>query len=181
MLSLPVPESLQSAHAVECGRFRLGMRHLAAGVTVITTDHEGHRAGLTATAVCSVSADPPLLLVCINKKVRAHDLIRASGRFCVNVLAAEQQNISEVFGSPNVENRFSVGHWSTLETGAPALEKALVNFDCQVCQAIPAATHTVYLGTVVAVRHKTDQEALVYFDGNYRALASNPKPAHWWP
>lgn len=175
MLSPLVPSPAATA---DRERFRQGMRHLAAGVSVITTCHEGDRAGLTATAVCSVSADPPLLLVCVNRKVRAHDLIRESGRICVNVLSAEQQQVGETFGSPNVEDRFSVGQWTTLETGAPVLEGALASFDCQVYKEIPAATHTIFLASVLAVQHQPDQEALAYFDGAYCALPPRPTFAH---
>jgi flavin reductase (NADH)/flavin reductase len=90
--------------------FRTGMRHLAAGVCVITTSaHGGGRFGLTATAVCSVSADPPTLLVCLNNSTTTCKEILESGRFAVNVLAGHDQEIAQVFASPlPPEERFNV-------------------------------------------------------------------------
>ena len=100
-------------------------------VCVITTEHEGQRYGLTATAVSSVTADPPRLLVCVNKSGMTHEKILSAGHFCVNVLAEEQDRVAMVFagmGGKDVD-RFAVGEWTTLATGSPALEGASAVFD----------------------------------------------------
>ena len=95
--------------------FKQAMRHLAGGVSIIATEHEGVRAGLAATAVCSVSADPPTILICINSSASAHDPIRESGRFSVNLLASDHDRIARGFsGQDGVkrEERFSLGSWA---------------------------------------------------------------------
>src|SRR5882757_6732815 len=81
--------------SVDAAAFRKGMRHLAASVTLITTRHRDVRGGLTATAVCSVSVDPPQILVCVNKTASAHDPIGEAGFFCVNILAPDHRKIAE--------------------------------------------------------------------------------------
>src|SRR5687768_16548600 len=111
--------------------FKHGMRQLAAGVNIVTVVHEGARDGLTATAVCSISAEPPHLLVCVYASAGAHWPIHRSGAFCLNVLARDQEAIARRFagmdGSPRIE-RFALGAWDELTTGAPALKDALANF-----------------------------------------------------
>jgi flavin reductase (DIM6/NTAB) family NADH-FMN oxidoreductase RutF len=153
--------------------FIAGMRQLAAGVSVITTAHRGRRAGLTATAVCSVSAAPPQLLACINRSAEAHDLIRAAGLFAVNVLASHQRPLAERFSGVlglHGPERFAAGTWTGLATGAPVLDPCLAAFDCVVTEAVSAATHTVFIGRVEAVRTRPDLSPLLYVEGDYRLL-----------
>src|SRR5579862_1177446 len=115
--------------------FRLGMRRLTGAVTIVTTRGlEGERRGATATAVCSLSANPPSLLACINRDSGVGRMAPSGGVFCVNVLAANQLDIAEVFAGRRArvaEERFQVGHWLEGMTGAPVLDGALVSFDCQ--------------------------------------------------
>ena len=85
--------------SVDATAFKRGMRHLAASVTLITTRHRDLRGGLTATAVCSVSAEPPQILVCVNKTASAHDPIGEAGFFCVNILAPDHRKIAERFAA----------------------------------------------------------------------------------
>lgn len=165
--------------AVSSERFIEGMRQLAAGVTLVTTRYQGRRAGLTATSVCSVSADPPLLLVCVNRLADAHDLIQGSGSFCVNVLAAEHRPLAETFsGALGVagEERFARGRWSALATGAPVLEGSLAAFDCSVEEAVTAGTHTVFVGATRAVTVLPDLEPLIYVEGAYGLTLPLPRP-----
>jgi flavin reductase (DIM6/NTAB) family NADH-FMN oxidoreductase RutF len=140
--------------------FKKGMRQLAGGVTLITTSCEGVRGGLTATAVCSVSAAPPQLLVCVNKTASAHDPIGKSGIFAVNVLSTKHIALALRFsGQEGVDGdaRFDEkSSWRTLKTGAPVLADALVNFDC--------GTHTIYIGSIVDVA-VSDGSPLIYADG----------------
>src|SRR3954453_3420100 len=107
--------------SIDAAAFKKGMRHLAASVTLITTRHRGHRGGLTATAVCSVSAAPPQILVCVNKSASAHDPIGHAGFFCVNILSPEHRKIAERFaGMDGVEGDGRVNHmgdWATLTSG----------------------------------------------------------------
>lgn len=155
-------------------QFVAGMRLHAAGVTVVTTLHAGRRAGLTATSVCSVSAEPPQLLVCVNRTAEANPSIRASGRFCVNVLAIDQRALADRFAGRHGhagEARFAEGAWSRLVTGAPALEGCRACFDCTLAAAHEAGTHTIFVGLVEAVALRPELAPLVYHEGEYGLVA----------
>lgn len=156
--------------AVDSVLFKQGMRRLAAGVSIIATEFEGKRHGLVATAVSSVSADPPTLLVCIAQSASAHDFIARSGRFSVNVLGAQDRAVAEKFSVPALRaRRFEFGEWTTLHTGAPVLATALVGFDCVVGEEARVASHTVFFGRVVGVRvHEGAIDPLLFWNGAYQ-------------
>lgn len=159
--------------------FIQGMRQLAAGVAVVTTADSQRRAGLTATSVCSVSAEPPQLLVCINRQSDAHDMVHGSGAFVVNLLSSDQQAVAEAFaGAVGIhgERRFHRARWTRLATGAPVLEGCLAAFDCRVVQAVSAATHTIFVGRVEALRAEPDLAPLVYVEGDYGLIAPLAEP-----
>ena len=160
--------------------FIQGMRQLASGVTLITSAHEGRRGGLTATAVCSVSADPPQLLACINRQAETHNLIAASSAFAVNVLARHQHRLAQVFagvGGVYGDRRFAEAEWRTLTTGAPVLSPCVASFDCQLIELVPAATHSIFIGRVVAVHSQAELDPLVYVEGDYGLIAPLLDPA----
>lgn len=144
------------------------MGHFASGVAVVTTVRpDGEPCGLTANAVCSVSLDPVLLLVCVEKGADSHDCIVGSGRFAVNVLAdAGGESLSRRFATWEVEDKFRGVAWREERTGAPVLEDALAWLDCRVSQAIPAGDHTVFLGEVEAADAR-EGTPLVYYRGGY--------------
>lgn len=151
--------------------FKQGMRHLAASVTLITTRHGQIRGGLTATAVCSVSAEPPQLLACVNRSASAHDSIGDAGLFCVNILAPEHRSIAERFaGRDSVEGdeRFNgLGDWLTLATGAPVLRGCPASFDCRLTTRIAAGTHTIYIGAIVDMAFEPSAHPLLYCGGAF--------------
>jgi flavin reductase (DIM6/NTAB) family NADH-FMN oxidoreductase RutF len=157
--------------SIDAAAFKKGMRHLAASVTLITTRHDGLRGGLTATAVCSVSAEPPQILVCVNRTASAHDPIGHAKVFCVNILAPEHRKIAERFaGMDGIEGdeRFnSLGEWSTMKTGAPVLKGCPVSFDCKLVAELGAGTHTIYIGEIVDIVLDGNAVPLVYADGNF--------------
>ena len=160
---------------VDAAAFKRGMRRLSAAVTVVTTGSSAaDRAGLTATAVCSVCAEPPQLLVCVNKSSEAGGIVRRLGNFCVNVLSHDQINIAKRFsgmdGSPRSE-RFALGEWGVLQSGAPALEGCLANFDCMIEQQIEAGTHVILIGRIVSIAVNTGLEPLAFVNGQFLALA----------
>ena len=152
--------------------FKQGMRRLASGVSLITTVRDGVRHGLVATAVSSVTATPPSLLICVNKSASAHDHIAASGIFCVNVLAEGHEEVAARFSSArDRETRFEQGDWRKIVTGAPALHGALVSFDCEVRQSISYESHTIFIAEIVGAELWSDTvEPLVYLEGRYRLL-----------
>ncbi len=153
---------------------RYGMRHFAAGVCLITSAHDGQKAGLTATAVCSVTANPPRLVVFVNKNVAASPVILDSGSLCVNVLASDQEDIAKVFAGMvqgvHGEERFEHGQWSELISGAPVLDGALAGFDCRVIKVFDESTHHAFLCEVLGTRERADGAALIYLNGAFRSL-----------
>lgn len=149
--------------------FKSGMRYFSGAVSIITTHCEGVPAGMTATAVSSLTADPPMLLACINQGATSHQPIRSSGRFTVNVLSADDVAIARRFSIGDMGSRFQIGSWSRLPTGGLALESALVTFDCRLAQHIPIETHSIFIGRVEDVIVRTNRPPLVYIDGQYAA------------
>jgi flavin reductase len=153
--------------------FKEGMRQLTAGVTIVTTAVGGARNGLTATAVCSLSAEPPMLLACVNREAGAHDPTLQSRVFCVNVLAEKHLDLATQFASSSrTAERFTTGNWGTLVTGAPVLMDALASFDCLLGQTLKAETHTVLVGRVQGVRSDATQEPLLYSRGKFGTFIS---------
>jgi flavin reductase (DIM6/NTAB) family NADH-FMN oxidoreductase RutF len=141
-------------------------------VCVITTTVEGARYGLTATAVASVSAEPPRLLVCVNRSGQTHEKIRAAGRFCVNVLTEAQDNVAMAFAgmAGPLADRFAVGEWTTLVSGAPVLANAAAAFDCRLAEISEQSTHSVLFGDVLATRHRAGEDTLLYGVRRFRQL-----------
>jgi flavin reductase (DIM6/NTAB) family NADH-FMN oxidoreductase RutF len=161
------------AKPVDGQQFKLGMRTLAGAVNIITSMHAGHRYGMTATAVCSATAEPPTVLVCINKLAVTHDAIGKAKAFCVNVLRAEDWELSTLFsGGQTGEARFRHGNWTKLSSGSPVLVDALVSFDCRVVKKLVHGTHTIFLGEVEQILIGKKGKPLLYSDGQYAKLAS---------
>ena len=153
--------------------FRDGMRQLAAGVSIIAAEHDGIRRGLTATSVCSLSDDPPTLIVCVNRSAEAHELIYASRHLSVSILGEDHRTLAERFagmGGAKGEERFAEGDWRTLETGAPVLADALVGFDCRVIDCAECKTHRAFIASVVAIRVRDDASPLLYVDQGFAGL-----------
>jgi flavin reductase (DIM6/NTAB) family NADH-FMN oxidoreductase RutF len=149
--------------------FRAAMRRLAATVTVISTRSEnGIRHGMTATAVTSVSADPPAVLACVNRSAALHAQLGLGQRFCINLLHRSQQRQSEVFsGALEGETRFSEGPWKSDVDGVPYLDGAQANIFCEI-EAIHAyGTHSICIGRVTGAISRTDVDPLIYQDGCY--------------
>lgn len=150
--------------------FRALMRELAGAVTIIAAGAGSDRSGLTATAVCSVSDQPPTLLVCLNRGSQTLDVIRRTGTFTVNVLGGGMTALAEHFagrtGSTGPD-KFSAGEWSVLRTGAPALSASIATFDCNVADVTEVATHAVVFGHVVAGTRGSGGPALLYARSGY--------------
>src|SRR3954465_11891234 len=125
--------------------YRGAMARLAAAVNVVTTDGPAGRGGFTASAVCSVTDDPPTLIVCVNLASRQNEIIRMNRVLCVNTLALDQTEIATLFSTKElpIAERFAVGGWSTLVTGSPVLEGAIASFDCRVVERLERGTHSV--------------------------------------
>lgn len=156
---------------VQRSDYRDAMARLGAAVSVVTTDGPGGQAGFTASAVCSVTDDPPTLLVCLNRSASVYPVFDANGVLCVNVLAAGQQTLSNLFGGKTpMPERFAGARWSLLVTGAPVLEGATVSFDCRVSRRTEVGSHDVLFCEAVAIRGSDKAQGLVYFDRRYHDL-----------
>ncbi|MCK8785949.1 flavin reductase [Roseomonas sp. NAR14] len=154
--------------------FREAMSRLGAAVNVVTTDGPAGRHGLTASAVCSVTDTPPTLLVCVNRAAGAHDVLRANGVLCVNVLAGGHESLSNRFGGRGIEvpARFAGAEWRRLATGAPALADAAVSLDCRIAQVTEVGTHSVLFCEVLDLALADRPAGLIYFDRAYHRLGA---------
>jgi flavin reductase (NADH)/flavin reductase len=161
--------------AIDTKDFRAGMRRLASGVCLITSEDEsGVRAGMTATAVCSVSAEPPTLLCCINRQSSSYPTIMRAGVFAVNVLAMDDRALADHFSrSLPFSEKFAHGLWRRLKTGAPILESALVAFDCKLSDSVEVSTHRILFGEIQDVLLRpVAAKPLLYGHGTYGGFSS---------
>jgi len=155
--------------AVSSEEFRAALSRFASGVTVVTSvDGEGRRHGITVSAFCSVSLEPPLVLVCIEKLAGSHASLAESGRFSVNLLASGQQWISERFASLESDKFRDVPTAPGL-TGLPLIVGSLASLECEVRQEVDAGDHSVFIGEVMSARGNGG-DPLLYFLGDYRSL-----------
>ena len=161
------------ASALSAQLFRDGMTRLGASVNVVTSDGSSGRLGFTATSVCSLSDNPPSLLVCMNRGSMQNAPLKANGVLCVNILAPEHRDLSAAFagvGRLDSESRFKMAEWSALRTGAPVLKGAIASFDCKIAQALEVNTHTILICDVVGVQANDGDSSLIYFKRGYRDL-----------
>lgn len=152
----------------DANAFRQAMRRVPSAVTVVTAEHEGQRRGLTATAVCSVSADPPQVLACVNQGGRAHACIAQAQAFAINYLSDAQAPLAMAFSRQTLDpdERFQSEDWSTGAHGVPLLRNALVSFACRVVHSVDCGTHTVFVGEILEI-HQQDQRSLLYQSGEF--------------
>ncbi|MBL8125378.1 MAG: flavin reductase family protein [Pyrinomonadaceae bacterium] len=150
--------------------FRTALSRFASGVTVVTTkDGNGKLHGITVSAFCSVSLDPPLVLICIERSAGSHYAFGESGSFNVNVLASDQANVSEHFATV-YDDKFLDTEHVIGENGIPYLPGSIVTLECKLKKPLDGGDHSIFLGEVqnAIVR---DGDPLVYYHGNYRSLA----------
>lgn len=143
------------------------MRRFVTGVSIVTTSLDGRIHGFTVNAFASVSADPPTVLICVNRIATAHPLIAASQHFCVNILALEQRALAERFAGGEPRSRFDGVAYRIGPSGSPVLDGTVAHVDCRVTEELTASTHTIFLGEVLEAGHR-DGEPLGYFNRAYR-------------
>jgi len=165
----------QSPPRASAVAFRRGMRALPGAVFVVAANGpDGAPVGLTATAVTSLSADPPSLLVCVNRSASIAAALTAGAHFSVNLLAAGQQEIAEAFGGQRIARgvaRFAYGGWLRSDAEVPILAGANATFECVVAELRDFATHHVVIGTIHDVRLADPAApALIYHHGRYGAV-----------
>lgn len=159
---------------ISTDQFKQVMRRFAASVNVITSSDGTFKNGMTATAVCSVSAEPPTALIIVNKSNRSHPIIAATKAFAVNVLSARQKDIATHFASKHPDPFSEVPH-AVGKTGCPIIEGSDAHIECVVMDQLDVGTHTIFVGRIVATSSSSG-EPLLYHEGRYRGLETEPPP-----
>lgn len=180
-LARPAPVAPPEAHDTEAlpdfaaagpAEFREAMARLAAGVCIVTSRGPAGLAGCTATAVCSVTDDPPTLIVCLNRASRNNAVIRANGTLCVNILGAGQETLARHFAdsSLTVEERFAKAAWLAAGDNAPALKEAAAALDCRISRVEEVGSHSVFFCTIRSRYLAEDRGGLAYHARHFHAL-----------
>lgn len=149
---------------IDAWAFRQAMSQFASGVTVVTTVENGTPYGLTASSFTSLSMDPPLVLVCLSKRLETHATIERAGVFAVNILSAAQRELGMRFAGllPDVDDRFAGLEWRSATTGAPLLNHCLAWVDCRLHAVHEGGDHSIFVGRVEAVGEVQPGEPLLY-------------------
>ncbi len=153
--------------------YRDAMSRFAGAVNVVTTDGIAGKRGVTVSAAVSVSDNPPTIFVCLNRNREENRWFERNGVFCVNTLVARQEPVARAFageGKLPMDERFALGQWTTLSTGAPVLTGSRMVLDCVVSDVQLVHTHYVVAGEVVACGELREEEALVYLDRQYHSV-----------
>ncbi len=149
--------------------FRRLLGHFATGVTVVTTrDADARPAGLTVSAFASLSLDPPLVLICVDHKAESYPALQEAGRFAVNILTAEQEEISRRFASRQLDKFAGIPHRAG-SLGLPLLEGALAHLECTTVAAHVEGDHTIFVGRVEGGAVAAG-DPLLYYRGQYNRL-----------
>ncbi len=158
--------------------FKQGMRLLAGGVCIVATNSNGEWHGLTMTAVCSLTMDPPSLVACVNRDAGAYGIMRETLRVSVNVLSHDQTGLAALFSSSNVKgpDRFDEQKWTRMASGVPALIEALAVLDCEVIRETEVGQHSAFFCEVKSVRLQPDKKPLVHFNREFCAVRPVPYP-----
>jgi len=158
---------------VSAEEFREALSRVASSVSIVSTDGAHGIAGFTCSAVCSVTDDPPTIMVCVNRKSAANAIIKANGVLCVSSLGAEQVELSQMFagvGRVPMNERFAGPHWSVLATGSPYCTQSRVALDCRVADIREVGTHSVIFAEVLSTVHASDGQPLIYHSRNYATI-----------
>ena len=153
--------------------FREAMSRVASSVSIVSTDGRHGIAGFTCSAVCSVTDEPPTIMVCVNRKSAANAVIKANGVLCVSSLGADQVELSQLFagvGRVPMSERFVGPNWGLLATGAPYCTASRVALDCRVADVREVGTHSAIFAEVLSTAHAGDGEPLIYHSRNYATL-----------
>ncbi|MFI5519952.1 flavin reductase family protein [Streptomyces platensis] len=157
---------------MDADAFRRALGTFPSGVTIVTTtDADGEAWGITASAFCSVSLSPPLVLFCPAVSARSHDLLRGAERYAINVLRPEHRTLALRFATAGAD-KFARAGFRT-ESGVPVLSSALATLVCRASARYDAGDHSILVGEVESV-HVQDGMPLLYFDREFRELSPAP-------
>jgi flavin reductase (DIM6/NTAB) family NADH-FMN oxidoreductase RutF len=164
-----------SAVAPDAREMRRIFGRFATGITVVTAGRETPR-GMTANSFASVSLEPPLVLVCVQRNATMHETIREAGSFAVSVLAAHQERVARLFADrtrPPGQLQFdAVDAIPGPHTGAPVLSGALAWLECKLATVYEGGDHSIFLGEVQTLGRGMTEDALLFFDGGFHRLES---------
>ncbi len=150
--------------------FRAALPLFPSGVTVVTTrDEEDRFHGITVSAFCSLSLDPPRVLICVEKTTGSHLALEWSRAFVVNMLSADQQESSERFAS-QIEDKFDTVRFDAGIDGIPVLLGCLATLECRITTAYDGGDHSIFVGEVEKA-NVHDGDPLLYFRGDYRSIS----------
>lgn len=152
--------------------FRRAMGRFATGVTVITTTLDGEKHGMTANAVTSLSLEPMMLLVCVDKNADSHDILSRAGVFAVNILAEGQSDLSNRFAKKEFDGAHEmddVPH-TIAESGAPIIDGAIAYIDCRTITEHHGGDHTIFIGEVLDAQEMNGDSPLLFYGGRYGRL-----------
>ncbi|MEJ6783170.1 flavin reductase [Aminobacter sp. Piv2-1] len=153
--------------------YRDAMSHFAGAVHLVTTDGAAGRRGATVIAACSVTDNPPTVLVCVNRENPKNDAFVKNGNFALNTLAARHEPLAVAFSGVTglaPEDRFAMAEWEVLASGAPVLVDAVAVFDCELVDAKEMATHRIMFGKVTGLRIGDNLRPLIYHGRSYHVL-----------
>lgn len=158
---------------IDQSEFRRVIGHFATGVTIVTTCREdGSAAGLTVSAVSSLSLQPTLVLACVDRDSETHPFLERAGYFAVNVLEeGKGETLARRFAGGGAEEKFRGVAWRSEHTGAPVLDEALAWMDCRVTAVVPGGDHTIFVGEVLAADAR-EGTPLLYYRGGFGRFAS---------
>lgn len=158
----------QEADIALTAAFKQAMRRLAAGVSVITACENGAARGIAATAVTSLTVDPPAMILCVNRSASIHPALAIGAPICINLLHRQHQDISGAFGGLiPCANKFDHGEWQDDARGIPYLADAQANIFASVDQMTPYGSHSIIIARVIEVRNRADIAPLIFQDGGY--------------
>ena len=167
------PTRKSADHVLHADEFRKAMRQLVGAVSVITVGSGATRNGLTATSLSAFSADPPSVIVSVNRNASAYATLAEERRFGVNILNAQQQRVADHFAGRSGEKgaeRYADARWYRLKTGVELLGDALAALDCEVDDLIERHSHAIVIGRVKAARVRETGTALLYWRGAYEQI-----------
>ena len=150
--------------------YRTVLGHFATGVTIITAMEDGEPVGVAANSFTSVSLDPPLVLFCAAKQSSTWPRIRNVAKFCVNILAEDQEDVCRVFASPGADRFSRIGYQPSAATGSPQLHDVLASIDCETEQEVDAGDHIIVIGRVLHLGVLRHGEPLLFYRGGYGAF-----------
>ncbi len=153
---------------IDDARFRQAMGHFASGVTVVTTAAGNDLYGMTVSSFSSLSLNPPLILICIDKGVPTHDILKDAGNFVVNILEERQEHLSRRFATTSTD-KFKGVAWHSGKLGLPVLDNTLAAIECTLRDVLDGGDHTIFIGEVVDAEIR-EGAPLLYYRRGYHEL-----------